>query len=132
MLLCCFMTDIKLKKVQYIHPYIVQEKSRPVRTFPFGIYSLLFSLSFILSFMLSRFSYFLSVFPKHIVLFHSLLRETQKLKYPNATLSVISKKDFLLIRPYKIKAVPGVLRIWVTTAPVMTYARVTTQTCVLL
>ena len=60
-LLCCFMTDIKLKQVQYIHLYIFQENTRPVRTFPFGICSLLFSLAFFLSFILSRVSFFLSL-----------------------------------------------------------------------
>ena len=93
----CFMTDIKLKKVEYIHQYIIQENSRLVCTFPFGIYFLFFSLSFYLSFILARVSFLsfsLSVFPKHMVFLHSLLQRRQKLKYPNAALSVILKKRF--------------------------------------
>ena len=50
-LLCCFM----------IQPYNIQENCRPVRLFPFAIYSLLFSLSFILSFIFSPVSFFLSL-----------------------------------------------------------------------
>ena len=52
-LLCCFTTDIRYKQVQCIHPYIIHENSRPVRTFLFSIYSLLYSFSFFL------FSFFL-------------------------------------------------------------------------
>ena len=58
---------------------------------------------------------------------YSLLERTQMLKYANAGLSVILKKGFLLVWPCKLKTVRGVLRIWVTTASVMTYAWVTTQ-----
>ena len=59
----CFMTDIKLKKVEYIHQYIIQENSRLVCTFPFGIYFSFF-LPLVLSFFYSCssfFSFFLSL-----------------------------------------------------------------------
>ena len=60
----------------------------------FLVLSRSFSLSLFLSFLLEFVSFFLSVFPKHIVLLHSLLQGTQKLNYPNAALSVILKKGF--------------------------------------
>ena len=88
---------------------------------PFGIYSLLFSLSFSRSLFLS----FSVSFQNTSI--YSLLERTQMLKYANAGLSVILKKGYLFRWPYKIKTVRGVLRIWVTTASVMTYAWVTTQ-----
>ena len=81
------------KKEPHILPYIIPEHSRPVRTFPFGIYIVYFSHSrfFFLSFCLffQNTSYcFIPV----------LLQGTQKLKYPNTALSVVLQKGSFLTK----------------------------------
>ena len=133
-LLCCFTTDIKLKQAQYIHPYIIQENFRPIRTFLFGIYSLLF-FPLVPSLFHSFSSFFLSVFPKDIVLLHSLLQETQKVQYHNVALFVVLKEIFSSCdhRHINLKVFAVCYKYaWATTASVMTCMRVTARTCFLL
>ena len=103
---CAFILFYDEKKIEAssIYTSIYHSGKRLLRSFPFGIYSLLFSLSFFRFFIQSFSSFFLlflssflhslslSVFTKRIVVFHSLLQATQKLKYPNTVLSVVLKK----------------------------------------
>ena len=106
---------------------------------PFALYNLGFivffshSCSFFLSFILCLVAFFLSLcFSKTLCILHSLLQGTQKLKYSNVALSAVVQKGFLLISRKKIQTVRGVLRVWVMTASVMTFPRVTMHTCFLL
>ena len=108
-LLSFFLTLVLSFSITFFHSFFVQFLSF------FLSHSRLFFLSFCLFFQNTSY-YFIP----------ALLQGTQKLKHPNTTLSVVLQKG--PSSRNKIKTVRGVLRIWVTTASVMTYARVTMHT----
>ena len=99
-LLCCFTTDIKLKRDQYIHPYIIPEDSKALGTFLSGIYPLLFPLSFLLYFIFSLASFFLSFFlslclsKTHRIASFSTTRETKTKISQCRPLPVVLKEIF--------------------------------------
>ena len=84
-LLCCFMTDVTI-----YHSGKLSSRSKFHHLGLILVFSP--SHSFFFSFLIEFLSFFFCVSLRHIVLFHSLLQGTQKLKYPNAALSVILKK----------------------------------------